>query len=155
MRGSNGVAFKEGAMKCLWDCSRHAVTICCCYLRYLVRVALVSSTPNGLFVSMLASKTRWFCHMSSLNPALASQIVKVHIKAHHEGPYQRSEFLNPCIFRLRSSPSSLCLVNKIGFGASGHFVLPFPRFCLTSKTSVLTNISFRQDGICKWPPPWA
>jgi hypothetical protein len=41
MRGSNGVAFKEGAMKSVRICSRHEFTIFGCYLPYLVRVALL------------------------------------------------------------------------------------------------------------------
>ena len=46
MRGSNGVGL-EGAMKPLRECSRHAFAKICGYLRYLLRVALVSCTPNG------------------------------------------------------------------------------------------------------------
>ena len=40
---------------------------------------------------------------------------------HHEGPHKRCKCLNPCMFRLRSTPSSLFLVNKTGFGGSGPF----------------------------------
>jgi len=46
MRGPSGVG-KEGPTKCFTTRPRHAVANICCYLRYLVRVALVSPAPNA------------------------------------------------------------------------------------------------------------
>jgi len=46
MRGPGGVG-KEGPTKCFWTRPRHAVANICYYLRYLVRVGLVSSAPNN------------------------------------------------------------------------------------------------------------
>ena len=100
MRGSNGVDFKEGAMKCSRIWPRHAVTICCCYLQYLVRVALVSSTPNGPF-SISDSKTQWFRLIFSQNQALAS------LGASWVASGQK----------------------QIGFGGSGPFCTFFDVFC--------------------------
>ena len=103
--------------------------------------------------SISDSKTPWFWHNSSLNQLWPLRIYPTPSEfthpipfplsiffCHHEGPYKRWEFLNPCIFRLRSTPSSSCLVKQIGFRGLWTFLIFFLKFLLTSKTSVLTKI---------------
>ena len=77
-------------------------------------------------------------------PSLPSHHTPCHVSlffGHHEGPYKRWSFLNPCIFRLISTHSSLFVVQHIGFGASGPFGTFFYPFV------DVTNVRFDQNEI--------